>query len=134
VKSGVRRAFTLIEILIVVLVIGILLAIAVPSFVRARESSRARGCIANLKLIDSAKEQYALDHGTRNGVTIQLTWLIGTYIKGNVYANSSAQSRSEEFRCPATNLMYGSGMGAIGTPPQCPSASYRTGPFPHALP
>ncbi len=57
-----RRAFTLIEIMIVVLIIGILLAIAVPNFVRAREASRTKACIANLKLIDSAKEQYAMDN------------------------------------------------------------------------
>jgi type II secretion system protein G len=54
--------FTLVEIMIVVLIIGILLAIAVPNFVKARESSRAKACVANLKQIDSADQQFAMDN------------------------------------------------------------------------
>ena len=57
-----RRAFTLVEIMIVVLIIGILLAIAIPNFIRARETSRAKSCQSNLQHIDSAKEQWAMDN------------------------------------------------------------------------
>lgn len=128
-----QYAFTLIEIMIVVLIIGILLGIAVPNFARARESARAKSCIANLKLIDSAKEQYALDHGTHSGVTVQLTWLIGTYIKGPSFTSSNAQSQALEFRCPSSNAMYGPTMGAIGENPRCPSG-INSGSFPHVLP
>src|SRR5665647_1313654 len=56
-----ESGFTLIEIMIVVLIIGILLAIAVPNFVKARETSRTKSCVSNLKQIDSAKEQWAMD-------------------------------------------------------------------------
>lgn len=80
----IKSAFTLIEIMIVVLIIGILLAIAVPNFVRARESSRAKACIANLKQIDSAKEQWAMDNRISAGAGgPNMSTLVGTggYIK-----------------------------------------------------
>ena len=57
-----QTGFTLVEIMIVVLIIGILLAIAIPNFVAARESSRAKACVGNLKQIDSAKQQSAMDN------------------------------------------------------------------------
>jgi prepilin-type N-terminal cleavage/methylation domain-containing protein len=57
-----RGGFTLVEIMIVVLIIGILLAIAVPNFVRAREVSRAKSCLSNLRSIAYAKEQWATEN------------------------------------------------------------------------
>jgi prepilin-type N-terminal cleavage/methylation domain-containing protein len=56
-----KAGFTLVEIMIVVLIIGILLAIAIPNFVSARESSRAKACVGNLKQIDSATQQWCMD-------------------------------------------------------------------------
>src|SRR5215469_3469910 len=73
--------FTLVEIMIVVLIIGILLAIAVPNFIRARESSRAKACVSNLKQIDSAKEQWAMDNKQTTGATPGQTDLYGVYTK-----------------------------------------------------
>src|SRR4028118_930680 len=83
-KKNARRGFTLIEIMIVVLIIGILLAIAVPNFVKARESSRTKACVSNLKQIDSAKEQWAMDTKAATGAAVDLaTDLVGAtkYIK-----------------------------------------------------
>ena len=56
-----ESGFTLIEIMIVVLIIGVLLAIAMPNFVKARETARAKNCLANLKEISAAKEQWVMD-------------------------------------------------------------------------
>lgn len=54
--------FTLIEIMVVVFIIAILLAIALPNFTRARQTSSARACTKNLANISVAKEQYMMDN------------------------------------------------------------------------
>lgn len=78
-----HKGFTLVEIMIVVLIIGILLAIAVPNFIRARESSRAKSCVSNLKQIEAAKEQWAMDTKAGPTATPDASDLYGTdkYIK-----------------------------------------------------
>src|ERR1041384_4886037 len=73
-----RHGFTLVEIMIVVLIIGILLAIAVPNFIRARESSRAKSCQANLKSINGAKEQWAMANKKTSADTPSADDLKGT--------------------------------------------------------
>jgi prepilin-type N-terminal cleavage/methylation domain-containing protein len=80
---GARRGFTLVEILIVILIIGILLAIAMPAFVRARENTQARSCQNNLKQIQGAKERWAMDYNHGASDTPAMTDLAGAgrYIK-----------------------------------------------------
>src|SRR5436305_13058110 len=76
-----RRAFTLVEIMIVVLIIGILLAIAVPNFMKARDNSRAKSCIANLQQISGAKEQAAMDLKLQDTDTPTQAQIVPDYIK-----------------------------------------------------
>ena len=78
-KSG----FTLVEIMIVVAIIGLLAAIAIPNFVKARTTAQKNACINNLRQIDGAKEQWALENKKTSTDTPVETDLIGTdkYIK-----------------------------------------------------
>ena len=55
--------FTLVEIMIVVAIIGLLAAIGIPNFVKARETAQTNACINNLRVIDEAKQQWALETG-----------------------------------------------------------------------
>ena len=76
-----QKGFTLVEIMIVVLIIGILLAIAVPNFVKARQNSRLQTVIGNLKQLESAKQQWAMDKGKVSGDTPVEADLAPTYMQ-----------------------------------------------------
>src|SRR3954454_2908555 len=64
------HAFTLVEIMIVVAIIALLAAIAVPGFLRARKRSQASRIINDLRLIDSAVDQYAIENNKSSGTTV----------------------------------------------------------------
>ena len=68
-RNARTAGFTLVEIMIVVAIIGLLAAIAIPNFVKARTTAQKNACIQNLKQIDSAKEQWALENKKTEGTT-----------------------------------------------------------------
>jgi prepilin-type N-terminal cleavage/methylation domain-containing protein len=80
-----KGAFTLIEIMIVVLLIGILIAIAVPNYTHARGTSRLRAIVKNLKEIDYAKYTWAMDANQSADAPVLQSNLDGTGGTGSSY-------------------------------------------------
>jgi prepilin-type N-terminal cleavage/methylation domain-containing protein len=78
-----RRGFTLVEILIVVAIVGILVGLAVPNFLKSRTQARKQLCIENLSQIESAKQLWGLENSKKDGDTPADQELIGAdrYIK-----------------------------------------------------
>ncbi|MBA3882966.1 MAG: prepilin-type N-terminal cleavage/methylation domain-containing protein [Chthoniobacterales bacterium] len=113
-KLNKRRAgFTLVEIMIVVAIIALLAAIAVPGFLRARKRSQASRIINDLRLIDSAVDQYAIENNKASGATVaKIDWT--KYLKqGTALYNTG-------------NDLLGSDYGAqtVDTIPKVPESTF----------
>ena len=65
-----RSAFTLVEIMVVVAIIGLLVALAVPAMAKARKQSQGRRIVNDARIIDGAIDQWALDNGKKDGDAI----------------------------------------------------------------
>jgi prepilin-type N-terminal cleavage/methylation domain-containing protein len=104
-----RRAFTLVEIMIVILIIGLLLAIAVPQFMTARENAQEKACWQNQQKLEAAKHMWLMDYGFASSSTPTMADLVPEYIK-------------KQPECP-TNDVYVLGNGLA--PVTCPR---HTGP------
>jgi prepilin-type N-terminal cleavage/methylation domain-containing protein len=110
-----RGGFTLVEIMIVVAIIALLAAIAVPGFLRARKRSQASRILNDLRMIDSAVDQYAIETNRKTGDAVAVADWTG-YLKKN-------------------SLLYNGGKSLLGTSyggqtvdtiPQVPPADYTT--------
>ena len=99
-----RGGFTLVEIMIVVAIIALLAAIAVPGFLRARKRSQASRILNDLRMIDSAVDQYAIETNRTSGATVNTAdwtnylkkgtnlYTTGKDILGNAYGAQTVDS------------------------------------------
>ena len=108
-----HKGFTLVEIMIVVAIIALLAAIAVPGFLRARKRSQASRILNDLRMIDSAVDQYAIETNRKTGDTVGTADWTNYVKKGSLLYNSG-------------NSILGTAYGpqTVDTIPQVPPADY----------
>ncbi len=110
-----RGGFTLVEIMIVVAIIALLAAIAVPGFLRARKRSQASRVVNDLRLIDSAVDQYAIENNKTTGSNAGTNDWIVYMKKGSSIYNTGAD-------------LYGNGYGiqTVDSLPKVPATTWNT--------
>jgi prepilin-type N-terminal cleavage/methylation domain-containing protein len=114
-NSKTRSGFTLIELMIVVGIIALLTAIAVPNFARARDSSRLNVIYSNLRTLDAAKDQWALETNQATGTQVADMSVVRPYLRNGLHdvMNETYVPNPVGTRCEA-DLPAGVGLGPFG--------------------
>jgi len=112
--SSNRKGFTLVEIMIVVAIIALLAAIAVPGFLRARKRSQASRILNDLRMIDAAVDQYAIETNRSTGNTVNIADWTNYLKQGTSLYNTGASLLGSAY-----------GVQTVDQIPQVPSADYN---------
>ena len=96
-RTSRNSGFTLVEIMIVVAIIGLLAAIAIPNFVRARTTSQKNACINNLRQIDGAIQQWALENKMASTASPGATDIL-PYLKSAVICPSGGLTFADSYK------------------------------------
>jgi prepilin-type N-terminal cleavage/methylation domain-containing protein len=106
-RTARAEGFTLVEIMIVVAIIGLLASIAVPNFVKARTTAQMNACISNLRQIDGAIQQWALDTKQGDGATVTAAEVL-PYLKNAVVCPAGGKTFADSYS-----------VSTVATPPAC---------------
>ena len=96
IQTNRKSGFTLVEIMIVVAIIGLLAAIAIPNFVKARTTAQMNACISNLRQIDGAIQQWALDTKQGENATVTAADIL-PYLNHQVVCPSGGKTFADSY-------------------------------------